>query len=57
VPVDRLGAFERAGHPAEQALEVVTQIAYTTFANLVANIATTPVDDAFAARAWTPAAA
>ena len=57
VPSDRLAAFERAGYTAEQALEVVTQVAYTTLANLVANLARTPVDDAFAARAWSPAAA
>ena len=57
VPAQRVNAFEQAGYTAEQALEVVTQIAYTTLANLVANIAGTPVDDAFAARAWAPAAA
>ena len=57
VPAERVNAFEQAGYTAEQALEVVTQIAYTTLANLIANIAGTPVDDAFAARAWAPAAA
>jgi hypothetical protein len=29
-------------------------VAYTTLANLVANLADTPVDDAFAAQAWHP---
>jgi AhpD family alkylhydroperoxidase len=37
-----------AGYSREQALEALTQIAYTTFANLVANVADTPVDAAFA---------
>ena len=36
---------------AEEALEVITQIAYTTFANLAANVAETPIDDAFMAAA------
>jgi AhpD family alkylhydroperoxidase len=39
------------GLDAEEALEVVTQIAYTTFANLAANVASTPIDDAFAVAA------
>jgi hypothetical protein len=33
-------------------LEVVTQVAYTTMANLVANVAATPVDAAFEAHTW-----
>lgn len=40
---------------AEDVLEVITQIAYTTFANLAANVARTPVDEAFAAHAWSAA--
>jgi hypothetical protein len=36
---------------AEDVLETIAQVAYTTFANLVANAARTPVDQAFAARA------
>jgi AhpD family alkylhydroperoxidase len=36
-----------AGYSREQVLEALAQIAYTTFANLVANVAKTPVDDAF----------
>ena len=40
------------GLSAEEQLEVVAQVAYTTFANLVANRAGTPVDEAFAAQAW-----
>jgi alkylhydroperoxidase family enzyme len=46
-----LAAFVAAGYSPEQALEVLTQIAYTTMANLVANVAGTPVDAEFAARA------
>ena len=37
------------GLDAEEVLEVIAQIAYTTFANLAANVAETPVDDAFLA--------
>ena len=36
-----------AGYTHEHVLEVIAQIAYTTFANLVANVARTPVDAAF----------
>ncbi len=37
------------GHvpPHDDALEVITQIAYTTFANYAANVARTPIDEAF----------
>jgi uncharacterized peroxidase-related enzyme len=54
---DALAAFLAAGYSPESALEVVTQIAYTTMANLVANVAGTPVDAAFEPRAWAPVAA
>jgi alkylhydroperoxidase family enzyme len=43
---------ERFGLSAAEQLEVVAQVAYTTFANLAANLADTRVDDAFAAQAW-----
>jgi len=43
---------ERFGLTAAEQLEVVAQVAYTTFANLVANLADTRLDDAFAAQAW-----
>ena len=43
------GATVVDGLDAEEALEVITQIAYTTFANLAANVAETPIDDAFMA--------
>jgi len=54
---DALAAFLAAGYSPESALEVITQIAYTTMANLVANMAGTPVDGAFEPRAWAPVAA
>lgn len=37
-----------AGYTRAQLLEVVTQVAYTTMANLAANLAETPIDEAFA---------
>jgi len=49
---DGLAAFQDAGYTDRQALDVVAQVAYTTLANLVANLAETPVDDAFAAQEW-----
>jgi hypothetical protein len=39
------------GLDPEETLEVVAQIAYTTLANLAANAAETPIDDAFLAAA------
>ena len=54
----RLAAFLDAGFTTENALEVITQVAYTTMANLVANLADTPVDPAFEPQAWsTPGSA
>ena len=47
VPTPTLDAFVAAGYTAEQALEVVAQLGYTTMANLAANLAQPPVDDAF----------
>jgi AhpD family alkylhydroperoxidase len=43
------GGLLDAGYTREHVLEAIAQIAYTTFANLVANVANTPVDAAFAA--------
>ena len=54
---DELAAFLAAGYTPEAALEVITQIAYTTMANLVANVAGTPVDGPFEPRAWAAVAA
>ena len=44
-----------AGYTAEQALEVVTRVAYTTIANPAAGVAGTPVDAAFEGYAWAAA--
>jgi uncharacterized peroxidase-related enzyme len=52
VSADALEEFRAAGYSTAQVLEVVTQVAYTTMANLVANVADTPVDAAFQAQAW-----
>jgi alkylhydroperoxidase family enzyme len=49
-----LEVFLAAGFSVEQALEAVTQIADTSMANHVANVAGTPVDAAFEPRAWAP---
>jgi AhpD family alkylhydroperoxidase len=47
VPTPALDAFLSAGYSAEQALEVVAQLGYTTMANLAANLARPPIDEAF----------
>ena len=47
VPTPALDAFLAAGYTAENVLEVVAQLGYTTMANLVANIAGPPIDEAF----------
>jgi uncharacterized peroxidase-related enzyme len=52
VAEEDLAAFLAAGYTTRQALDVIAQVAYTTLANLVANLAHTPVDDAFAAQEW-----
>jgi uncharacterized peroxidase-related enzyme len=53
---ESIAALLDAGYSKEQLLEVITQVAYTTLANLVANVADVPVDNAFEAQAWTVAA-
>jgi uncharacterized peroxidase-related enzyme len=53
---ESIAALLEAGYSKEQILELITQVAYTTFANLVANVADTPVDEAFEPQAWTVAA-
>jgi uncharacterized peroxidase-related enzyme len=52
VGAERVEALRAAGYSAEQLFELLAQVAYTSIANWVANICDTPVDDAFAARAW-----
>jgi uncharacterized peroxidase-related enzyme len=49
---DDLAAFLAAGYSIESALEAIAQVAYTTLANYVANLADTPVDDAFSTHEW-----
>jgi uncharacterized peroxidase-related enzyme len=56
VAEESVAALLEAGYSKEQLLEVITQVAYTTFANLVANVADVPVDKAFEGQAWTVAA-
>lgn len=51
LPAELLAGFLAAGYSLENALEVVTQVAYTTMANLAANLAGTPVDAEFEAQA------
>jgi AhpD family alkylhydroperoxidase len=53
---DRGHAADAAGLSAEEQLEVATQVAYTTLANLVANLADPPVDGPFAPQEWEPRA-
>jgi uncharacterized peroxidase-related enzyme len=57
VPASAVGQFLAAGFTPEEALETATQAAFTTLANLVANLAGTPVDAGFAAQSWEPALA
>jgi AhpD family alkylhydroperoxidase len=45
-----------AGFSREQLLVVLTQIAHTTLANLTANLADLPIDEAFRSQSWSPPA-
>lgn len=49
---ESVDAMRQAGFGPDQILEVVTQAAYTTMANWVANVGNTPVDGAFQPMAW-----
>ena len=53
---DRGHRREAFGLSAEEQLEVAAQVAYTTLANLVANLGDTPVDEQFGAQEWEPRA-
>jgi uncharacterized peroxidase-related enzyme len=53
---ESVAALLESGYSKEQLLEVITQVAYTTLANLVANVTDPPVDKAFEAQTWTMAA-
>jgi AhpD family alkylhydroperoxidase len=47
--------MEAAGFTTQQVLEVIAQVGYTSLANWVANLADTPLDDAFKAQYWSSA--
>ena len=49
---DRGHASDAFGLTAEEQLEVAAQVAYTTLANLVANLADPPLDEPFAGQEW-----
>jgi uncharacterized peroxidase-related enzyme len=49
------GAFLVAGYSKAQILEVILGISFKTLSNYTNHIANTPLDDAFAAKAWAPA--
>lgn len=44
--------FEQAGFSRQQVLEVILGVAFKTISNYTNHIAATPLDDAFAAEAW-----
>ena len=46
--LEHRGHVDADGISAQDALEVITQVAYTTMANYAADVADTPVDAAFA---------
>lgn len=48
--------FLNAGYTDQQVLEIVLAIAVKTLSNYTNHLAATPVDEAFAGRAWEPAA-
>ncbi len=52
---DDIVAFQAAGFSKAQILEVIVGLSFKTLSNYVNHIAKTPLDDAFAAQAWTPA--
>ena len=51
---DEIAAFLAAGYNKAQILEVIVGLSFKTLSNYVNHIAETPLDDAFAAQAWTP---
>ena len=53
---DDIAAFQAAGYNKAQILEVIVGLSFKTLSNYVNHIAKTPLDDAFAAQAWTPVA-
>jgi uncharacterized peroxidase-related enzyme len=51
---DDTEAFLVAGYTRAQILEVILGISFKTLSNYVNHISGTPIDDAFAPKAWTP---
>ncbi|MCH9027919.1 MAG: carboxymuconolactone decarboxylase family protein [Proteobacteria bacterium] len=51
---DDIATFKAAGYSKAQILEVILGLSFKTLSNYVNHIAETPLDDAFAAQAWTP---
>jgi len=51
---NEIATFLGAGYTNAQALEVILGISFKTLSNYVNHIAETPLDNAFAAQAWTP---
>ena len=52
---DDIVAFQAAGYNKAQILEVILGLSFKTLSNYENHLAETPLDDAFAARAWEPA--
>ena len=53
---EEIEAFVDAGYTRQQILEVILGVSFKTLSNYANHIADTPVDAAFAAKTWTPAA-
>ncbi len=51
---DDIAAFRSAGYSQAQVLEVVLAASLKTLSNYANHLAETPLDDAFASRAWRP---
>ena len=50
----KLASFLAAGYTRAHVLEVILAISYKTLSNYVNHVAGTPLDDAFAAKVWSP---
>ena len=51
---DDIVSFQAAGYNKAQILEVILGLSFKTLSNYINHLADTPLDDAFAAQAWTP---
>ena len=54
VSAEAIEAFLSQGYTKAQAFEVILGVSYKTLSNYVNHIADTPLDEPFAAKAWTP---